>query len=79
MDLEDLKAKLSENTAAVYLKILLLGLEDQGQEISDMAHNAGAISIVGVDLVPRSLAPPSHYGADIICGDLSLWNTHELW
>lgn len=79
MDLEDLKAKLSENTAAVYFEnpSFLGFIEDQGQEISDMAHNAGAISIVGVD--PSSLgvlAPPSHYGADIICGDLQPLGIH---
>ena len=41
MDLEDLKDKLSENTAAVYFEnpSFLGFIEDQGQKISDMAHN----------------------------------------
>ncbi|WP_201767849.1 aminomethyl-transferring glycine dehydrogenase subunit GcvPA [Schnuerera ultunensis] len=79
MDLEDLKAKISDNTAAVYFEnpSFLGFIEDQGQKISDIAHNAGAISIVGID--PSSLgvlAPPRHYGADIICGDLQPLGIH---
>ncbi|HHU69258.1 MAG TPA: aminomethyl-transferring glycine dehydrogenase subunit GcvPA [Thermoanaerobacterales bacterium] len=79
MDLEDLKDKISDNTAAVYFEnpSFLGFIEEQGQTISDIAHNAGAISIVGVD--PSSLGvlkPPSHYGADIICGDLQPLGIH---
>lgn len=79
MDLDDLKAKISDNTAAVYFEnpSFLGFIEDQGQKISDIAHNAGAISIVGID--PSSLgvlAPPRHYGADIICGDLQPLGIH---
>ena len=79
MDLEDLKSKVSENTSAVYFEnpSFLGFIEDKGQNISDIAHEAGAISIVGVD--PSSLgvlAPPSHYGADIICGDLQPLGIH---
>lgn len=79
MDLEDLKKKISDNTAAVYFEnpSYLGFLEDQGAEISKIAHQAGAISVVGVD--PSSLgviAPPSAYGADIICGDLQPLGMH---
>lgn len=79
MDLEDLKSKISGNTAAVYFEnpSYLGFLEDQGAEISKIAHEAGAISVVGVD--PSSLgviAPPSAYGADIICGDLQPLGMH---
>lgn len=79
MDLEDLKGKVSNNTAAVYFEnpSYLGFLEDQGEEISKIAHEAGAISVVGVD--PSSLgviAPPSSYGADIICGDLQPLGMH---
>ena len=38
-----------------------------------MAHEVGALSVVGVD--PSSLGvlePPVRYGADIVCGDLQL-------
>lgn len=79
MDLEDLKSKLSANTAAVYFEnpSFLGFLETNGSEISRLAHEAGAISIVGVD--PSSLGviePPSAYGADIICGDLQPLGMH---
>lgn len=79
MDLEDLKSKLSANTAAIYFEnpSFLGFLETNGSEISRLAHGAGAISIVGVD--PSSLGviePPSAYGADIICGDLQPLGMH---
>ena len=79
MDLSDLAQKLGGNTAAVYFENpSYLGIiEDQGAEISKLAHEAGAVSIVGVD--PSSLGvltPPSAYGADIICGDLQPLGMH---
>lgn len=79
MDLKDLKKKISDNTAAVYFEnpSYLGFIEDQGVEITKIAHDAGAISVVGVD--PSSLgvlAPPTTYGADIICGDLQPLGMH---
>lgn len=79
MDLADLKKKLGGNIAAVYFEnpSYLGFIEDQGAEISKLAHEAGAVCVVGVD--PSSLgvmAPPSAYGADIICGDLQPLGMH---
>lgn len=79
MDLEDLKNKISDKTAAVYFEnpSYLGFLEEQGEEIAEIAHEAGAILVVGVD--PSSLgviAPPTSYGADIICGDLQPLGMH---
>ncbi|NLX61632.1 MAG: aminomethyl-transferring glycine dehydrogenase subunit GcvPA [Tissierellia bacterium] len=79
MDLEDLKSKISDKTAAVYFEnpSYLGFIESQGEEISKIAHDHGAISVVGVD--PSSLgvlAPPSHYGADIACGELQPLGIH---
>ncbi len=79
LDLEDMKSKISDKTAAVYFEnpSYLGFMETQGQAISDMAHAAGAQSIVGVD--PSSLgvlAPPPQYGADIVCGDLQPLGIH---
>lgn len=79
MDLEDLRKNISVNTAAVYFEnpSYLGFIEDQGTEISKIAHDAGAISVVGVD--PSSLgvlASPAAYGADIICGDLQPLGMH---
>lgn len=79
MDLEDLRSKITDKTAAVYFEnpSYLGFIEDQGAEISKIAHGMGAISVVGVD--PSSLgilAPPTAYGADIICGDLQPLGMH---
>ncbi len=79
MNLEDLKSKISDKTAAVYFEnpSYLGFLEDQGSEIAKIAHDHGAECVVGVD--PSSLgviAPPSEYGADIICGELQPLGMH---
>lgn len=79
LELDDLKNKISEKTAGVYFEnpSFLGFIEENGQEISNTAHDFGAVSIVGVD--PSSLgilAPPSQYGADIICGELQPLGMH---
>jgi glycine dehydrogenase subunit 1 len=45
-------------------------IETSGDEVSQLAHKNGALSIVGVE--PLSLGiftPPGDYGADIVCGE----------
>jgi glycine dehydrogenase subunit 1 len=79
MSLDDLKKKISKNTAAVYFEnpSYLGFIESQGKEIAAIAHDAGAELIVGVD--PSSLgilAPPAEYGADIICGEFQPFGIH---
>lgn len=79
LDLKDLAAKLSANTAAVYFEnpSFLGFIEEQGSKISQMAHEAGALCVVGVD--PSSLGvleTPPNYGADIVCGDLQPLGIH---
>ena len=79
MDLDDLKSKISSDTAAVYFEnpSYFGFIETQGDEISQIAHDKGALVVVGVD--PSSLGvlePPSHYGADIVCGDLQPLGIH---
>ncbi|GAB1475457.1 aminomethyl-transferring glycine dehydrogenase subunit GcvPA [Bacillota bacterium] len=79
LDLNDLKRKLSGRTAAVYFdNPNFFGIiEEAAQEIADLAHEAGALCVVGVDPITLGiLAPPSHYGADIICGDLQPLGMH---
>jgi glycine dehydrogenase subunit 1 len=81
MDLEDLKRKISDKTAAVYFEnpSYLGFIEDQGAEITKIAHAAGAQSIAGVDPISLGiLTPPGSYGADIICGDLQSLGIHML-
>lgn len=72
LDLEDLKSKMSEKTAAVYVEnpSYLGFIETRGDEIAREAHSKGALFIVGVD--PTSLGilkPPAEYGADIVIGE----------
>ena len=79
LDLAALKAKLSEQVAAVYFENpTYLGLlETQADQISSMAHAAGALSVVSVE--PLSLGvlrPPFEYGADIVCGDIQSLGIH---
>jgi glycine dehydrogenase subunit 1 len=72
LSLEDLKNKISEKTAAVYIEnpSYLGFIETQVDEIGRETHAHGALFIVGVD--PTSLGilkPPSEYGADIVVGE----------
>jgi len=72
INLEDLKSKISDKTAAVYMEnpSYLGFIETQVDEISKEAHAHGALFIVGVD--PTSLGilkPPGEYDADIVIGE----------
>ncbi|MBU7317221.1 aminomethyl-transferring glycine dehydrogenase subunit GcvPA [Paenibacillus oleatilyticus] len=73
LDMADLQAKLSGDTAAVYIEnpSYIGHIETQGREIAELAHAVGALFVVGVDPISLGLLePPSRYGADIVCGDL---------
>jgi glycine dehydrogenase subunit 1 len=79
LDLEDLKDQISSKTAAVYFENpSYLGIiEAQGREISEIAHDKGAESVVGVDPISLGvLAPPAEYGADIACGEVQPLGIH---
>jgi len=79
MDLNDLAARFTENIAAVYFEnpSYLGFLETQGHPIAAIAHARGGLSVVGVDPISLGvIAPPSHYGADIICGDVQPLGMH---
>ena len=70
--LENLKEKVSSDTAAVYLEnpSYLGYLETEVDAVAEISHDAGAVFIVGVD--PTSLGvirPPGDYGADIVVGE----------
>ncbi len=72
LDLDDLKAKISKQTAAVYIEnpSYLGFIETQVDEIEQITHENGALLIVGVD--PTSLGlvkPPGRYEADIVVGE----------
>lgn len=72
LNIEDLKEKISDKTAAVYIEnpSYLGMIEEQVEEIVKEAHQHGALFIVGVD--PTSLGilkPPGEYEADIVVGE----------
>lgn len=79
MDLDDLQSKMSSATSGIYFEnpSYLGFIEHQGQEISDVAHENGALSVAGVDPVSLGvIVPPSHYGVDIVCGDIQGLGNH---
>ncbi len=82
MDLEDLKSKMTSETAGVYFEnpSYLGFIESQGQAIADIVHENKALSIVGADPVSLGvIVPPSHYGADIVCGDIQGLGNHMTY
>ena len=79
IDLGDLKAKLDETVAAVYLDSpnFLGVIESDAKEISKLAHSLGVEMIVGVDPISLGvLAAPSEYGADIVVGTTQPLGVH---
>lgn len=79
LDLRDLRKKIDGKSACVYFENpgYLGAIEDQGEEIADVAHGAGAEVVVGVDPISLGvLAPPSDYGADIVCGEVQPLGVH---
>jgi glycine dehydrogenase subunit 1 len=79
LSLDDLKTKLSDKTAGVYFEnpSYLGFIEERGEAISGLAHDRGALSLVGVDPISLGvLIPPSRYGADIVCGDIQGLGNH---
>ncbi len=78
-DRDSLEEMIGKETAAVYFEnpSYLGVLATQSARISDVAHDAGALSVVGVD--PSTLGvitPPADYGADIVVGDLQPLGMH---
>ena len=77
--LESLKAKIGAQTAAVYIEnpSYLGVIDDQVEQIADIAHTAGAKFIVGVDASSLGiLQPPGEYGADIVVGEAQPLGLH---
>ena len=79
LDLADLREKLGERTAAVYLETpSYLGVvESDAREIAGLARAAGAETIAGVDPISLGvLAPPGAWGADIVVGSTQPLGVH---
>jgi len=72
MDFENLATKISEKTAGVYIEnpSYLGFVEENINEISETAHEKGALFVVGVDPISLGLLrAPGDYGADIVVGE----------
>ena len=72
IDLEDLKEKVGKETTAVYIEnpSYLGFIEEQAEDIGEIAHDSGALFIVGVDPISLGLLrAPGDYGADIVIGE----------
>jgi glycine dehydrogenase subunit 1 len=72
ISLKDLRSKISDETAAVYIEnpSYLGFIETHVDEIARQAHAQDALFIVGID--PTSLGilkPPGQYGADLVIGE----------
>lgn len=79
LDLEDLKAKLTPLTAAIYFEnpSFLGFIEEQGDQIAETLHANGSLVVVGCDPVSLGvIKPPVQYGADIVCGDIQGLGNH---
>ena len=79
LDLDDLRRKLSDDIAAVYVETpSFLGvIEADAPEIADLARAAGAETIAGVDPISLGvLAPPGQWGADIAVGTTQPLGVH---
>jgi glycine dehydrogenase subunit 1 len=79
MDLGDLKAKLSEETAGVFIEnpSYLGVIESQAREIGDLAHAKGALLIASVNAISLGiLNSPGDYGVDIACGNTQPLGVH---
>ena len=72
IDMDDLKRKLSEDVACLYLENPnYFGIvEEDVAEVIDVVHGTGGLVIVGVDPISLSLVKdPGSYGADIVVGE----------
>ncbi len=72
VEIEDLKAKVNDSTAAVYVETpSYLGFaEENVQAIGEIAHAKKALYITGVDPISLGLLKaPGSYGADVVVGE----------
>ena len=79
LDLDELEDALSDTCACVYVEIpsYLGHIDTQASDIGALAHANDSLLVVGVD--PSSLgviAPPSRFGADLVCGELQPLGMH---
>ena len=74
-----LERAISNKTAVVYFEnpSYLGMIPIRGAEIAETAHKHGAECVVSVDPISLGvIAPPTVYGADIVCGDIQSLGMH---
>lgn len=79
-DLDALAAALGDDVAAVWIETPSFtgAVETRLREISEAAHAAGAVVVVGTDPVGYGvLTPPAMHGADIVTGDIQSLGLHQ--
>jgi glycine dehydrogenase subunit 1 len=79
VDLVALGSLVDERTAGVYLEnpSYLGVISTVGADVAGIAHDAGALLVVGADPISLGiLEPPLAYGADIACGDIQSLGMH---
>ena len=72
IDLADLKRKISQHTAGVYVEYpSFLGfIEQDCQEIAKLVHDSGAVLVMGCEPISLGvLKSPGELGADIVVGE----------
>ncbi len=72
LDVEDLKEKMDDDTAGVYIEnpSYLGFIEENVEDIAEVAHDSKALFVVGVDPISLGLIkPPGEYGADLVIGE----------
>lgn len=79
-DLQAASRLVGPDTAAVWIQTPSYhgALEEQGAQLTRLAHDAGALAVVGTDPIAYgSLTPPADWGADIVCGDIQSLGIHQ--
>ncbi len=79
LDLNDLKNRIGTDTACVYIEnpSYLGVIEEQAEDVAQVAHDAGAVFVVGLDASSLGvLRPPGEYGADVVVGEAQPFGLH---
>lgn len=78
IDAGGLRAMLDPRVACFYFdNPSYFGTLQPGEDIAAAVHAAGALLVVGTDPgCLGAIAPPVHYGADIVCGDIQALGMH---
>ncbi len=80
VDVAAVRAALGPDVAAVYHETpSYLGVvETSGAMLADLAHEAGALAVAGVEPIMLGVvAPPARQGADLVCGDIQSLGIHQ--